>query len=79
MHAELKYDLWCPAAFRFIAKCRVLKVTLQVATHGGGVCGLRLRRFTLKTGMTKYRKGPQRTTKDRKGALRAKLQKIGTS
>jgi len=69
MHAELKYDLWCPAAFQFIAKCRVLKVTLQVATHGGGVCGLRLRRFTLKTGMTKYRKGPQRTAKDRKGAL----------
>jgi len=34
-------------------------------------------------GMTKYRKGPQRTqkrpTKDRKGALRAKLQEIGTN
>jgi len=36
--------------------------------------------------MTKYRKGPQRTTKDRKGptkdrngALRAKLQEIGTN
>ena len=27
-------------------------------------------------GMTKYRKGP---TKDRKGALRAKLQEIGTN
>ena len=35
------------------------------------------------SGMTKYRKGPQRThqkpTKDRKGALRAKLQEIGTN
>jgi len=30
-------------------------------------------------GMTKYRKGPQRTTKDRKGALRAKLQEIDTN
>jgi len=38
---------------------------------------------TLHHGMTKYRKGPQRThkrpTKDRKGALRAKLQEIGTN
>jgi len=40
----------------------------------------------IKFGMTKYRKGPQRTTKDRKGptkdrkgALRAKLQEIGTN
>jgi len=34
-------------------------------------------------GMTKYRKGPQRThkrpTKNSKGALRAKLQEIGTN
>jgi len=35
--------------------------------------------LTLTFGMTKYRKGPQRTTKDRKGALRAKLQEIDTN
>jgi len=33
----------------------------------------------LSAGMTKYRKGLQRTTKDRKGALLAKLQEIGTN
>ena len=45
-----------------------------------------IRDAILTCGMTKYRKGPQRTakdhkrpTKDRKGALRAKLQEIDTN
>jgi len=43
---------------------------------GGGKRKEPYRHFS---GMTKYRKGPQRTTKDRKGALRAKLQEIDTN
>ena len=35
--------------------------------------------YSSSSGMTKYRKGPQRTAKDHKWALRAKLQEIGTN
>jgi len=57
----------------------VHSIGLQSAQQTKEHAKLMWKKATLQTGMTKYRKGPQETTKDCKVTLWARLQEIGTN